>query len=314
MTEFTEKVGAPLRRGAVEILQINVGKLCNQTCAHCHVDAGPNRHEQMDAQTASSCIAAIDRFDSIHTIDITGGAPELNDQFRTLVESARSRSLRVIDRCNLTVLLEPGQEDLARFLADNQVDVIASLPCYLEENVDGQRGKGVFERSIEGLLRLNDLGYGRDGNHRLDLVYNPTGAALPPEAKSLERVYKKQLASNYGVTFDSLITITNMVISRFESFLRRRGELESYQQLLETNFNPATIPALMCLNTLSISWDGFVYDCDFNQMLDLKLTAVEPLRIENLTSEGVRDLEVITDRHCFGCSAGAGSSCGGALT
>ncbi|HIA28292.1 MAG TPA: radical SAM/Cys-rich domain protein [Planctomycetes bacterium] len=306
-------MGGGLQRRPAEVLQINVGKLCNQTCVHCHVDAGPHRVEQMGSSTADSCIALIDRLDTIQTVDITGGAPELNGEFRRLVSAARSRSLEVIDRCNLTVLQEPGQEDLADFLAENQVWVIASLPCYLEENVDGQRGKGVFQRSIEALQQLNSLGYGSDGVHRLDLVYNPTGPMLPPEASGLERTFKKQLASNYGVTFDTLITITNMVINRFESFLRRSGELESYQQLLEENFNPATIPNLMCLNTLSISWDGFIYDCDFNQMLDLKLGREEPLRVEDLTAEAFLDLEVITGRHCFGCTAGTGSSCGGAL-
>ncbi len=311
---FREAVGGGLHRALLEILQINVGKLCNQTCVHCHVNAGPNRSERMTSETAAASIALLDRFPSIQTVDITGGAPELIPSFRWIVEQARERGCAVIDRCNLTVLLEPGQKDLAEFLADHRVNIVASLPCYLETNVDAQRGDGVFTRSIEALRLLNALGYGRGGDLQLDLVYNPVGPTLPPAQAGLEREYKKQLGERFGIVFDRLFTITNMVIARFESFLRRGGQLESYQELLERSFNPATIPSLMCRNTLSISWDGFLYDCDFNQMLDLRLRNGSALRVETMTEEQLELVPVITGRHCFGCTAGAGSSCGGSLS
>ena len=311
---FRRAVGEQLQRGDLEVLQINVGKLCNQTCVHCHVNAGPNRKEQMTGESVEAALRLLDRFPTIGMVDVTGGAPEMSPWFRRIVTEARRRDLEVVDRCNLTILSEPGYEDLAEFLAENRVTVVASLPCYSAENVDAQRGDGVFEKSIAGLRRLNSLGYGRDGERKLDLVFNPVGASLPPAQGPLEQSYKAQLAEHFDITFDRLYTITNMVIARFESFLRRSGELEEYERLLEASFNPSTIPQLMCRNTISVSWDGFVYDCDFNQMLDLRLKHGGALRIEDVTPEIWKSLEIITARHCFGCTAGAGSSCGGALT
>jgi len=255
----------------------------------------------------------LDRFPHIQTLDITGGAPELNANFRWMAQEARDRGLEVIDRCNLTVLFEPRQEDLADFLSAQQIRIVASLPCYLQENVDKQRGSGVYEKSIRALGLLNDKGYGRGTGLTLDLVYNPVGLGLPPGQASLEADYKRRLYDDWGIVFDSLITITNMPISRFEKFLRVSGQYDAYVGKLVDAYNPATVPALMCRNTLSISWDGFVYDCDFNQMLDLKLGGGAPLRVENLTLESFREQAILTGDHCFGCTAGAGSSCGGAL-
>ncbi len=311
---FRDAVGGELMRSPLEILQINVGKLCNQTCVHCHVNAGPNRSEQMTEEAAEAALGVLDRFPTLTTVDVTGGAPEMSPWFRRIVTEARKRDLTVIDRCNLTILLQPGHEDLAQFLADQRVTVVASLPCYSKENVDAQRGDGVFQASIEALRLLNSLGYGRDGERHLDLVFNPVGASLPPAQGPLEAAYKEQLAEHFDITFDHLYTITNMIIARFESFLRRTGELEGYERLLEGSFNPATIPQLMCRNTLSVSWDGYVYDCDFNQMLDLRLENGSALRVGDVTPELWDSLGIITGRHCFGCTAGAGSSCSGALT
>ena len=296
-------------------LQINVGKLCNQACHHCHVDAGPKRTEQMTAETADRILELMSSHSNLEVVDFTGGAPELNPQFRRLVTAARKLGLRVLDRCNLTVLSEPGQEDLAEFLADQEVDVVASLPCYLESNVDGQRGRGVFERSIEGLRLLNTLGFGSGGESKqLDLVYNPTGPYLPPGQQELERDYKKRLSDDFGIHFDSLITIANMPIARYRSSLERTGELEAYCSLLLESFNPATLDGLMCRSLISISWDGLLHDCDFNQMLSLGLTDPNSKTIwdiPNLHSLALRS--ITTDAHCFGCTAGAGSSCGGSL-
>lgn len=312
--DFQQRATADgLHRGEVEILQVNVGKVCNQTCSHCHVDAGPRRSEDMTPETARAAMALLDRFPHVHTVDITGGAPELNSNFRWMAEHARTRGLEVIDRCNLTVLFEPGQEDLADFLATNSIRIVASLPCYLEDNVDKQRGRGVYEKSIRALRLLNERGYGRGTGLSLDLVYNPVGFGLPPAQGALEADYKRRLLEDWGIVFDSLITITNMPISRFEKFLRASGQYDAYLGKLADNYNPATVPALMCRNTLSISWDGFVYDCDFNQMLDMKLGGGEPLRVENLTPESFREHAILTGAHCYGCTAGAGSSCGGAL-
>jgi len=310
---FERAVGGALRRSPLEIVQINLGKLCNQTCVHCHVNAGPNRTEQMSAETAEMAVELFNRFPAVHTVDLTGGAPEMSPHFRRLVTEARSRGLTVIDRCTLTILEEPGYEDLADFLAESSVHVVASLPCYLEENVDAQRGDQVFTRSIAALKRLNGLGYGGGEGLELSLVFNPVGAVLPPDQAQLERDYKDQLRDRYGIEFDRLYTITNMVISRFESFLKRTGELEEYQRLLESSFNPATLPQLMCRNTLSVSWDGYLYDCDFNQMLDLRLKNGAPLRVDSITPELFETLPIITAQHCYGCTAGAGSSCQGAL-
>lgn len=301
------------RRAETEILQVNVGKRCNQTCSHCHVDAGPNRREIMTRETAEAAMRLLDIFPSIHTIDITGGAPELNENFRWMAEEGRRRGLKVVDRCNLTVLFQPGQEDLADFLAGNRIDIVASLPCYLESNVDKQRGKGVYTKSIKALRLLNEKGYGKGTGLELSLVYNPVGFGLPPAQEELEQDYKRELNERFGVVFDSLITITNMPISRFKKFLHANGQYDAYVRKLVDAFNPATVPGLMCRNTLSIGWDGFLYDCDFNQMLDRRIGSGEPLRVETLAPEQLHAIEIATDRHCFGCTAGAGSSCGGAL-
>jgi radical SAM/Cys-rich protein len=303
-----------LRRVATTTLQINVGKRCNQACTHCHVEAGPLRTEMMGPRVADRVVALIEALPGIELVDITGGAPELNPHFRRLVRVARARGVEVIDRCNLTVLQEPGQDDLARFLADEGVHVIASMPCHSQSNVDKQRGGGVFARSIAGIRSLNDLGYGRPGSGlKLDLVYNPGGAFLPPDQGMLERDYKARLAEDHGLVFNSLLTLANMPIKRFADQLRRQGEVDRYMDLLVQSFNPSTVPGLMCRSLLSIGWDGQIYDCDFNQMLELPLGA--GLRtIFDLGDVGaLAGQPVATAGHCFGCTAGAGSSCGGAL-
>jgi len=314
MSCFRERVeGLDFGRGETEILQVNVGKVCNQTCSHCHVDAGPNRKENMTGETAKAAMALLDRFPSVNTLDITGGAPELNENFRWMAREGRRRGLHVIDRCNLTVLFESGQEDLADFLAEHRIAVVASLPCYLEENVDKQRGRGVYQKSIDALKLLNERGYGQDTGLELNLVFNPTGIGLPPATESLEPAYKKELEERFGIAFDNLITITNMPISRFERFLRATDQLDVYMAKLVEAFNPETVPDLMCRNTLSVGWEGFLYDCDFNQMLDWRVENGRPLTVWNVTPEKLSSVPIETGSHCFGCTAGAGSSCGGAL-
>jgi len=307
----------PLRRERVTTLQINVGKLCNQACLHCHVDAGPKRTEIMPREVAERLLWLLDRSPSVETVDITGGAPELNANFRDLVVGARERGRHVIDRCNLTVLLEPGQQDLVDFLAEHEVEVIASLPCYSAENVNQQRGKGVFGKSIRALQALNALGYGKpDSGLELNLVYNPLGPSLPPPQASLEARYKEELADNFGIVFNRLFTLTNLPISRFLHMLRREGQLEAYQELLANSFNPATVDGLMCRHQISVGWRGRLYDCDFNQMLELGLPEAEPHAdtIWDIDSfEVLAEREITTRDHCFGCTAGAGSSCGGAI-
>lgn len=302
-----------LTRARTTTLQINVGKRCNQACLHCHVDAGPLRTEQMSLDTAERLLHLLANSPDVDTVDITGGAPELAPCFRTLVRGARALGRKVIDRCNLTILSEPGHEDLATFLAEHQVAIIASLPCYGPDNVDQQRGKGVFARSIDGLRLLNDLGYARPNTGlTLDLVYNPLGPSLPPDQSRLEATYKTRLREDFGVEFDHLFTLTNMPISRFLHALRRDGELDDYMGLLAASFNPATVDALMCRHQLSVGYDGRIYDCDFNQMLDLP--APDAPDIFALTSFADLDARPIAIApHCFGCTAGAGSSCGGAL-
>src|SRR4051795_6272321 len=266
-----EQHGLPvLTKAEITTVQVNVGKVCNQACHHCHVEAGPKRTESMDRPTAERVIALLQNTPEVETVDITGGAPELNPNFRTLVEESRRLEKRVIDRCNLTILLEPGQEDLLDFLRKQQVAIIASLPCYTLENVDKQRGRGVFERSIRALQLLNELGYGQpESDLRLDLVFNPGGASLPPPQEKLELDYKRHLRAEFGIEFHRLLTITNMPIRRFSDFLFRIGQYEQYLNLLANNFNPATVEHLMCRTLISISWDGRLYDCDFNQMLDM---------------------------------------------
>lgn len=302
----------PLHATGVEILQINVGKLCNQTCKHCHVDAGPNRTESMSRETAELALAALDQT-SAHTVDITGGAPELNPNFRYLVTESRRRGKKVIDRCNLTVLSVRSQADLAEFLAENGVEIIASLPYFLAERTDAQRGAGVFDKSLEGLRKLNALGYGRQGSGlALNLVYNPVGAFLPPAQAEIERDFKRELENRHGVFFNSLYTITNMPISRFLEFLERTGNYERYMQKLIQAFNPTAAAGVMCRNMLSVGWDGRLYDCDFNQMLDLPLGHGAPARLEDFVAGEIEQRRIVVGRHCYGCTAGAGSSCGGA--
>ncbi len=318
---FTERLGQegglPLKRANLDTVQINLGKLCNQACLHCHVDAGPKRTEIMAPQTAELALE-LTRAAKARTVDLTGGAPELNPSFRFLVEQNRQDGRHVLDRCNLTVLFEPGQEDLAAFLADHRVEIVASLPCYSEENVMAQRGHGVYEKSISALRQLNALGYGQAGSGLvLNLVYNPVGAHLPPPQKDLEADYKRELGERFGLTFNNLLTITNMPIARFAHSLERDGKLAAYMELLAQAFNPATLESLMCRHLVSISWAGYVYDCDFNQMLDLRLGNGPPLRLgEHSADSLVRQLigrAIRLDAHCYGCTAGAGSSCGGAL-
>ncbi len=302
----------PLRTGGIEVLQVNVGKLCNQTCAHCHVDAGPDRREVMGRETAEQVIELLRRH-PIPTLDVTGGAPELNPSFRWLVEQARELGRHVMDRCNLTVLLLRPQADLVEFLARHRVEVVASLPSFRAAGTDAQRGEGVFEKSIEALRRLNAAGYGRGDGLVLDLVHNPVGAFLPGGQASLERDYRRELEARHGVVFDRLYTITNMPISRFLEFLERSGNLAGYMDLLVRSFNPAAVRSLMCRTMISVGWDGTVFDCDFNQMLAMPVDHGAPRTLGALLASGRLERQVATGRHCFGCTAGAGSSCGGAL-
>ncbi len=305
----------PLTRGRVTTLQINVGKVCNQACHHCHVDAGPQRTEAMGEAVARALVTLLDRSPGIETVDITGGAPELNPNFRWLVDEALARGRAVMARHNLTVLFERGQEDLADFYAQRCVHLVCSLPCYTRDNVDKQRGKGVFGRSIEALQALNARGYGDPASgRRLDLVYNPGGAFLPPEQARLEADYKARLREDFDVAFDRLFTITNMPISRFADQLRRRGELDTYMSLIVDGFNAGTVGGLMCRDTLSVDWEGRLFDCDFNQMLELPAGAPEHRTVFELASaDDLTGAPIAVDTHCFGCTAGAGSSCGGAL-
>jgi len=302
-----------LRRDALEILQVNLGKLCNQACHHCHVDASPTRTEVMGEATARRIGDLIER-SGVGMIDLTGGAPELNPHFRSIVARARRNGARVLVRCNLTVLFEPGQEDLPELYREHAVELICSLPCYTAENVDRQRGRGVFDRSIEALRRLNAIGYGMPGSRlALDLVYNPGGASLPPPQEQLEARYRDELRTLFGIEFGRLLTITNMPIQRFADQLRRRGEYDAYMRLLVASFNPAAAAGVMCRSLVSVGWDGRLYDCDFNQMLEL------PIGAAARTIWDVDDLRelvagrIATAAHCFGCTAGAGSSCGGSL-
>jgi radical SAM/Cys-rich protein len=312
---FDESIEAsglfPLSATGIEIFQINVGKFCNQTCHHCHVDAGPDRTEIMTRATAELCIEALARTET-PTVDITGGAPELNPNFRYLVAESKRLGRHVMDRCNLSVLLLPSQCDLAGFLAEHQVEVVASLPYFLEENTDAQRGEGVFQKSIEALRKLNELGYGKDDSRlKLNLVYNPTGAFLPPAQKALQADFKRELGRRHGVVFNELYTITNMPISRFLEFLLRSGNYDRYMQRLIAAYNPSAAAGVMCRYTLSIGWDGTVYDCDFNQMLDLPVSYGAPAHIRDFAAGRLGSRRIVTGQHCYGCTAGAGSSCGG---
>jgi radical SAM/Cys-rich protein len=305
----------PIRRGRLDTLQVNVGYRCNQSCVHCHVNAGPSRTEEMAADVIDVVLAFLAR-KGVTTLDITGGAPELNPHFRRLVHTARELGVRVIDRCNLTILEVPGQEDLADFLAAEQVEIVASMPCYLEDNVDRQRGKGVFDGSIRGLRRLNALGYGREETGLvLNLVYNPQGPSLPPPQEALEADYKRMLGEGHGVVFNRLYTLANMPIQRFGATLIAQGELGRYLDLLQHAHLDANLEHVMCRSLVSVDWQGNVYDCDFNQMLDLPLEygGRERVRLSDLLDAEIEGQSIRVAGHCYGCTAGQGSSCGGAL-
>ena len=330
MNRFTQTLAErflPLRRAHPEILQVNLGKLCNLTCVHCHVNAGPKRKEIMTRETVDRIIDWLADTD-IPTVDLTGGAPEMIPDFRYFIERVKGLqpSRHVIDRCNLTILLEEEYHDLAEFLADRQVEIIASMPCYSAENVNAQRGDGVFEGSIEALQLLNSLRYGIDPALPLHLVYNPVGAFLPSPQEKLERDYKRELEKHFGIVFNRLYTLTNLPIGRFAAYLRHNDRLDDYMQLLIEAFNPATIEGLMCRNTISIGWRGEVYDCDFNQQLGMQWVDATPSSRRGIRNDGdnslflwdvdpakIEDREIATGDHCFGCTAGAGSSCGGAI-
>src|SRR5882762_4532745 len=303
---------APLMPTGIQVFQINVGKFCNQTCRHCHVDAGPDRTEQMSRETAQLCIRALAGTD-IPTVDITGGAPELNANFRWLVEQARALGRHVMDRCNLSVLLLAPQKDLGQFLARHQVEVVASLPYFRPAQTDAQRGEKVFDKSIEALKLLNGLGYGHEGSGLvLNLVHNPAGAFLPAQQQALQSQFKRELGRRHGIVFNRLYTITNMPISRFLNFLIESGNYEGYMQRLANAFNPAAAAAVMCRHTISIGWDGMLYDCDFNQMLDLPVQAPALPHVKDFDLARLNHRCIATANHCYGCTAGAGSSCGGA--
>jgi radical SAM/Cys-rich protein len=305
----------PLRHARTEILQVNVGKLCNLTCIHCHVNAGPKRKEIMTRATIDRVIDWLAKTD-IPTVDLTGGAPEMIPEFRYFVERLKALTppRHIIDRCNLTILLEPGFEDYAQFLADHRVEIIASMPCYSPANVNAQRGEGVFDSSIKALQLLNSLGYGVEPGLSLHLVYNPNGAFLPAPQAELEADYKRELKNHFGIVFNQLYTITNLPIARFASWLKNNGQLTDYMLLLNKAFNPATVNGLMCRNTINVSWRGEVFDCDFNQMLKLQWReGNRALNLWDIDPRTVKDREIQTGEHCFGCTAGAGSSCGGAL-
>ena len=305
-----------LKRRSVEILQVNLGYRCNQSCLHCHVNAGPQRKEEMSGETVDSLISFISANPELKTLDLTGGAPELNPHFHRLVVAAHARGLKVIDRCNLTILEEPGFENLANFLAEHRVEVVASLPCYLEENVDKQRGKGTFETSLKALKRLNALGYGHPkGKLPLNLVYNPQGPSLPPPQGALEAAYKAHLGQNFGIVFNQLFTLSNMPIQRFGSILVSKGQFNSYMHLLRGAHRNENLEHVMCRNLLSVDWQGYLDDCDFNQQLGLPIAdANRPRRhITETMAEALTGYTIRAANHCYGCTAGQGSSCGGAL-
>jgi radical SAM/Cys-rich protein len=303
----------PLKATGIEVLQINFGKLCNQSCRHCHVEAGPTRSEVISREALDTCLGILGST-NISTVDITGGAPELNPHFRWFVEEVSRLNRHVMIRTNLTVLLEPGQEDLPQFYGNHGVEVIGSLPYYLERNVDAQRGKGVFKRSIQALERLNGMGYGQENSPLiLNLVYNPGGAFLPPSQTAIEADFKRELSRGSGITFNNLFTIVNMPIGRFRDFLMSSGNFESYIDRLIKAYNPQAAAAVMCRYTLSVGWDGTLYDCDFNQMLGLSCDHGAPAHLREFDVQLVQSRRIVTGLHCYGCTAGAGSSCGGAV-
>jgi radical SAM/Cys-rich protein len=311
-----DKIPFPaIARGRLDTLQVNVGYRCNQSCVHCHVNAGPSRTEEMTAETVDVVLDFLERR-RIPALDITGGAPELNPHFRRLVTAARDRAVRVMDRCNLTILEQPGQEDLAEFLAVQQVEIVASLPCYSLDNVEKQRGKGVYDGSIRGLKRLNALGYGRDGTGLiLNLVYNPLGPSLPPPQAALKADYKRELGDRFGIVFNSLYTLANMPIQRFGAILLSQGTFDAYLGRLQAAHLDANLDGVMCRNLISVDYRGYVYDCDFNQMLDLPLArnGRERVHLAELLEDDIAGNPIRVAGHCFGCTAGQGSSCGGAL-
>jgi len=304
--------GMSLRRALPTELQINLGKLCNLACHHCHVDAGPKRTEIMTWDTMDKILNWLDDT-NIKKADLTGGAPELNPHFREFCDALIEKDIEITSRCNITVLFEPGQEDLAQWYADRSIRLVCSLPCYTEDNVDAQRGKGVFDKSIQGLQLLNSLGYGIESDKPLDLVYNPGGAFLPPEQSNLEQDYRKMLWDNFEIQFSHLLAITNIPINRFAHSLRREGKLEEYQNLLVENFNSETIEGLMCRHLYNVDWLGKTYDCDFNQMIDLPMANRKAQYIWDVNYKKSENSPIAVDRHCFGCTAGSGSSCGGTL-
>lgn len=304
---------APLRRARTTTLQVNLGLRCNLACHHCHVESGPKRTEALDARGVDRLLVLLERSPDVDTLDLTGGAPEMHPDFRRLVSGARTLGRRVIDRCNLTILHEPGQEDTATFLAEQGVDVVASLPCYSLENVEAQRGRGVFDGSVRALQALNALGYGH-GALKLDLVYNPVGPSLPPPQATLEADYREALQREFGIVFDALLTITNMPIKRFAHALAREGRDQEYMDLLIANFNAETVSGLMCRHQLSVDHRGRLYDCDFNQALALEIPGATRTIFDVESLDELDGHEIATARHCFGCTAGAGSSCGGAIS
>ncbi len=311
---FKETGESELRATGIEIFQVNVGKLCNQVCKHCHVDAGPDRREIMTRETFELCLDALART-TIPKVDITGGAPEMNPHFRWFVAEVKRLNRHVMVRSNLTILLANGYTDLPEFFAEHAVEVISSLPHYTPSVTDKQRGEEVFSRSIEAIKRLNAVGYGKEETGLVfNLVYNPVGAFLPPNQASLEKDYKRELFKHYGIVFNRLYTITNMPISRFLDYLLVSGNYEAYMTKLVSQFNPAAAKGVMCRNTISIGWDGYLYDCDFNQMLDLKVGYGAPVHIKEFDVEKLNTRKIVTRQHCYGCTAGAGSSCGGATT
>lgn len=303
-------------RDKLETLQVNLGYRCNQQCLHCHVNANPKRKEMMSAETAQDVIRFLENND-VKSLDLTGGAPELNAHFRTIVSEAKALGVHVMDRCNLTILMEPGHEDLADFMARHEVEINASLPCYLEDNVNGQRGDGVYQKSIQGIRLLNRLGYGQeDSNLELNLVYNPTGPYLPPSQQQLEADYKRELDRQFGIQFNQLFTITNMPIKRFGSQLVSKGTFTEYMDLLKEAYKDDNLQTVMCRNLISVDWQGYLFDCDFNQMLDLPMSISQKQRtnINDINTSQLTGLPVIVADHCYGCTAGQGSSCGGALS
>jgi radical SAM/Cys-rich protein len=310
---FGEKLtGDQMLAAKIDTLQVNVGKLCNQACKHCHVDASPIRTEIMGRNVIDACLKVLRDF-QIPTLDITGGAPEMIPDFRLFAKEARKSNAKVIVRHNLTVMFEEGQTDLPEFFAENEVEVVCSLPYFLQTQTDAQRGKGVFDKSIEGLKRLNSVGYATDKKLDLNLVYNPVGAFLPPAQTAIEADFRRELGERYGIAFNNLLTITNMPIARYLDWLRRSGNEAGYMRKLVNAFNPATVENLMCRNMISVEWTGKLYDCDFNQMLEIPVDSRAPQTIFDFDAERLETRRIVTANHCFGCTAGSGSSCGGAV-